>query len=359
MRTYAPAPHASRPGPAARGAVARPRRPPPRGHPRARRRSTGTGRSGWTRGSGPGSRGAGSSGRTSTRPRRSRRSTRGEDIVVVTPTASGKSLCYTVPVLQALAEDPSARALFLFPTKALGQDQVAEFGELVHDAGLDDVRRHATTATRRRRSGPPIRKAGQVVVTNPDMLHSAMLPHHTKWFQLFEQLRVIVIDELHTYRGVFGSHVANVLRRLLRLCAHYGSNPVIVCCSATIGNPGELAEQLTGRPVRLDRPQRRAVGREARPARGSADHRCGDRRPRVGADPRPALGDPVPARRAPDRRVREEPGRGRDHAVEPARDAARGPRAAAAGSAATGAATCRRSAGRSSAACATARCSAS
>jgi DEAD/DEAH box helicase domain-containing protein len=90
-----------------------------------------------------------------------------------------------------------------------------------------------------------------VVVTNPDMLHSAILPHHTKWFQLFEQLRVIVIDELHTYRGVFGSHVANVLRRLLRLCAHYGSTPVIVCCSATIGNPAELAETLAGRPVRL------------------------------------------------------------------------------------------------------------
>ena len=127
-----------------------------------------------------------------------------------------------MPVLQSLAEDPSARALFLFPTKALGQDQVAELGELV-------ARR------RPRRSRAPtydgdtpapirsaIRKAGQVVVTNPDMLHSAILPHHTKWFQLFEQLRVIVIDELHTYRGVFGSHVANVLRRLLRLCAHYG-----------------------------------------------------------------------------------------------------------------------------------------
>ena len=112
-------------------------------------------------------------------------------------------------------------------------------------------RRRPTTATRRRRSGRRSASAGQVVVTNPDMLHSAILPHHTKWFQLFEQLRVIVIDELHTYRGVFGSHVANVLRRLLRICAHYGSHPVIVCCSATIGNPAELAEMLTGRPARL------------------------------------------------------------------------------------------------------------
>jgi DEAD/DEAH box helicase domain-containing protein len=174
----------------------------------------------------------------------------GEDVVVVTPTASGKTLCYTLPVLQALAEDPSARALFLFPTKALGQDQVAEFASLAMASAL-----HVSAATYDGDTPAPIRSAirtaGQVVVTNPDMLHSAILPHHTKWFQLFEQVRVIVIDELHTYRGVFGSHVANVLRRLLRLCRHYGSNPVIVCASATIGNPAELAAQLTGRPARL------------------------------------------------------------------------------------------------------------
>jgi DEAD/DEAH box helicase domain-containing protein len=174
----------------------------------------------------------------------------GEDVVVVTPTASGKSLCYALPVLQALADDPAARALFIFPTKALGQDQVAAFAELSRAAGLD-----VAAATYDGDTPAPIRsavrKAGQVVVTNPDMLHAAILPHHTKWFQLFEQLQVIVIDELHTYRGVFGSHVANVLRRLLRLCAHYGSKPVIVCCSATIGNPAELARMLTGRPARL------------------------------------------------------------------------------------------------------------
>jgi DEAD/DEAH box helicase domain-containing protein len=174
----------------------------------------------------------------------------GEDVVVVTPTASGKTLCYAVPALQAIAEDPDARALFLFPTKALGQDQVAEFGELSAAAGLT-----ISTSTYDGDTPAPIRSAirtaGQVVVTNPDMLHSAILPHHTKWFQLFEQLRLIVIDELHTYRGVFGGHVANVLRRLLRICAHYGSTPVIVCCSATIGNPAELASLLTGRPTRL------------------------------------------------------------------------------------------------------------
>ncbi|MFI5225495.1 MAG: DEAD/DEAH box helicase [Candidatus Limnocylindrales bacterium] len=174
----------------------------------------------------------------------------GNDVVVVTPTASGKTLCYAIPTLQAIAEDPAARALWLFPTKALGQDQVAEFSELSAAAGLA-----VSTATYDGDTPAPIRSAirsaGQVVVTNPDMLHAAILPHHTKWFQLFEQLRVIVIDELHSYRGVFGSHVGNVLRRLLRLCAHYGSHPVIVCCSATIGNPAELARTLTGRPTAL------------------------------------------------------------------------------------------------------------
>lgn len=174
----------------------------------------------------------------------------GEDVVVVTPTASGKTLCYALPTLQAFAEDPAARALFLFPTKALGQDQVAELSALSRLAGLDvPVAAYDgdTPAPIRSR----IRKAGGIVVTNPDMLHGAILPHHPKWFALFEHLRIIVIDELHTYRGVFGSHVANVVRRLLRICAHYGSRPTIVACSATIGNPEELARTITGRTPRL------------------------------------------------------------------------------------------------------------
>jgi DEAD/DEAH box helicase domain-containing protein len=174
----------------------------------------------------------------------------GEDIAVVTPTASGKSLCYNLPVLQAISEDPSARALYLFPTKALSQDQLAEFRDLAGLAEMD-----LSAAVYDGDTPSPIRavvrEAGQVVVTNPDMLSSAILPHHTKWFQLFEQLRYIVIDEAHTYRGIFGSHVANVLRRLLRVCAHYGSSPRIICSSATVGNPGELAETLTGRSFRV------------------------------------------------------------------------------------------------------------
>ncbi len=174
----------------------------------------------------------------------------GQDVAIVTPTASGKSLCYNLPVLQAIAEDSAARALYLFPTKALSQDQLAEFRDLAGLAGMDlsaAVYDGDTPAPIR----AVVREAGQVVVTNPDMLSTAILPHHTKWFQLFEQVRYIVIDEAHTYRGIFGSHVANVLRRLLRICAHYGSTPRLVCCSATIGNPGQLAETLTGRPFRV------------------------------------------------------------------------------------------------------------
>ncbi len=174
----------------------------------------------------------------------------GRDVTVVTPTASGKTLCYNLPVLSAILQDDSARALYLFPTKALAQDQVAELYALIQTTGADiktSTYDGDTPATAR----TAVRQAGHVVVTNPDMLHSGILPLHTKWVRLFENLRFIVIDEVHVYRGVFGAHMANVLRRLLRICAFYGSNPRVICCSATIKNPKELAEALTGRPMFL------------------------------------------------------------------------------------------------------------
>lgn len=173
---------------------------------------------------------------------------RGEDVVVVTPTASGKTLCYTLPVLDTLLRDPEARALYLFPTKALSADQVDELHGLVAALG-SEIRAHTYDGDTPADARQSIRAAGHIVVTNPDMLHAAILPHHTKWLRLFERLRYIVLDELHHYRGVFGSHVANVLRRLDRVCRFYGSHPQVICCSATIANPAEHASRLTGRPV--------------------------------------------------------------------------------------------------------------
>jgi DEAD/DEAH box helicase domain-containing protein len=172
---------------------------------------------------------------------------RGEDLVVVTPTASGKTLCYTLPVISAALQD-RAKALYLFPTKALAQDQVAELLELnkAGDLGVRAATFDGDTPGDQRRA---IRLNGDIVVTNPDMLHQGILPHHTKWAQLFENLRYVVIDEIHSYRGVFGSHLANLLRRLQRVCAFYGARPQYILCSATIGNPREHAEALIGRPA--------------------------------------------------------------------------------------------------------------
>jgi DEAD/DEAH box helicase domain-containing protein len=178
----------------------------------------------------------------------------GRHVVITTPTASGKTLCYNVPVLQAILQDPAARALYLFPTKALAQDQLAELDRLsqalADRAGVDlgVFTYDGDTPQDARRS---IRTRAHVVLTNPDMLHSGILPHHLRWAKLFENLRYIVLDELHTYRGVFGSHLANVLRRLRRICEHYGSKPVFICCSATIANPAALAERLTGERFEL------------------------------------------------------------------------------------------------------------
>ncbi|HLT57939.1 MAG TPA: DEAD/DEAH box helicase, partial [Limnochordales bacterium] len=174
----------------------------------------------------------------------------GKSTVVVTPTASGKTLCYNLPVLHAILQEPASRALYLFPTKALAQDQVAALKELCQPLDVE-IQAYVYDGDTPASLRPLIRQAGHVVITNPDMLHTGILPHHTKWVRLFENLKYVVIDELHTYRGVFGSHVANVLRRLLRICRFYGSSPQFLCSSATIANPKELAERLTGMPVEL------------------------------------------------------------------------------------------------------------
>ncbi|TAN33720.1 DEAD/DEAH box helicase [bacterium] len=168
---------------------------------------------------------------------------RGRHLVVVTPTASGKTLCYNLPVLERLLESPERRALYLYPTKALAQDQLAELSALKHGLPIEvrvDTYDGDTSPGRR----TAIREGGHVVMTNPDMLHAGVLPHHTRWRRLFSSLEFVVIDELHTYRGLFGSQVANVIRRLKRICTFYGSNPTFICASATIANPLQLAQRL-------------------------------------------------------------------------------------------------------------------
>ncbi len=178
---------------------------------------------------------------------------RGKNVAVVTGTASGKTLCYNLPVLHTLLNNPEARALYLFPTKALAQDQANELRELTlqisNPQSPISIRIYDGDTPQNRRAA--IRKEARLLITNPDMLHSGILPHHTQWAQLLKGLRWIVLDELHTYRGVFGSHVANVLRRLRRICKFYGSDPQFICASATIANPQELAEKLIAAPVTL------------------------------------------------------------------------------------------------------------
>ncbi len=174
----------------------------------------------------------------------------GKNVVIVTPTASGKTLCYNLPVLNTILENSDTRALYLFPTKALAQDQLAElydlnqrlenrFGVFTYDGDTPSDARKA------------IREKSHIVLTNPDMLHTGILPHHTRWTRLFENLRYIVIDELHTYRGVFGSHLCNVLRRLRRIARFYGRDLQFICCSATIANPGDLASRLLESEVEI------------------------------------------------------------------------------------------------------------
>jgi len=175
----------------------------------------------------------------------------GRNVVVVTGTASGKTICYNVPILETLVADPAATVLCIYPTKALTQDQLrgleglAEGVEGLHlMAGTYD----GDTPQNQRRK---VRDQGQVMLTNPDMLHQGVLPNHGRWGRFFTHLRYVVIDEIHAYRGVFGSHLANVTRRLRRICRHYGAEPQFVCCSATIGNPKGHAELLTGLPMAM------------------------------------------------------------------------------------------------------------
>jgi DEAD/DEAH box helicase domain-containing protein len=178
----------------------------------------------------------------------------GRHVVITTPTASGKTLCYNAPILSTILRDPSARALYLFPTKALAQDQLAELHELAdllsrrNDLEIGVFTYDGDTPQDARRA---IRGRAHVVLSNPDMVHSGILPHHPRWAKLFENLRYVVIDELHAYRGVFGSHLTNVLRRMRRICQHYGSSPTFICSSATIANPRELAEALVEQPFEL------------------------------------------------------------------------------------------------------------
>ncbi|HWB18131.1 MAG TPA: DEAD/DEAH box helicase [Vicinamibacterales bacterium] len=178
----------------------------------------------------------------------------GQNVVAVTPTASGKTLCYNLPVLQRILTDRSARALYLFPTKALAQDQLAELhqmAQLVGEEGGGEVGVFTYDGDTPQDARRAIRARAHVVLSNPDMLHAGILPHHPRWAKLFENLQYVVIDELHAYRGVFGSHLANILRRLHRVAAHYGASPTFICSSATIANPSELAERLIGEPVEL------------------------------------------------------------------------------------------------------------
>ncbi|NLV82518.1 MAG: DEAD/DEAH box helicase [Synergistaceae bacterium] len=174
----------------------------------------------------------------------------GRDTVIATPTASGKTLCYNLPVINSILNNKDSRALYLFPTKALANDQLTEITNFIKEL-KKDIRcftYDGDTPSQQRREA---KNHGQIIISNPDMLNAGIMPHHSSWTNFFRNLDFIVIDELHTYRGVFGSHLANLFRRLERICAFYGSNPVFICCSATIANPAEHAEILTGREMVL------------------------------------------------------------------------------------------------------------
>ena len=234
---------------------------------------------------------------------------KGKNVVIVTGTASGKTLCYNTPVVEALIRDSLATMLFVYPTKALAQDQLRAIGRLqVPDSAPDCVTSAEqcsgveflagtydgdTPQTLRRK----LRDGGNVILTNPDMLHQGILPHHARWNRFFTHLKYVVIDEVHAYRGVFGSHLANVLRRLRRICAHYGATPQFICCSATIANPKEHAERICGQEMELigndgsPRGRKRFVLWNPPPLETAARGKEGDWR--VGGDRRGPLGEAV------------------------------------------------------------------
>ena len=220
-----------------------------------------------------------------------------KNVVIVTGTASGKTLCYTIPVLEALLEESQATMLFIYPTKALAQDQLRALTSLQSDdlgiqflAGTYD----GDTPQNLRRK---IRNGANIVLTNPDMLHQGILPHHARWNRFFTNLRYVVIDEVHAYRGVFGSHLANVMRRLLRICRHYGAAPQFICSSATIANPREHAERICGASMELvdndgsPRGPKRFILWNPPPLKTAASGKPGDWR--VGGDRRSPVGEAV------------------------------------------------------------------
>ena len=172
----------------------------------------------------------------------------GRNVIVTTSSASGKSLCYNIAVLETLLNEPDSRALYLFPTKALAQDQLRVLRELFSPTLLKAEQFATFDGDTPQAERAEIRRQARIILSNPDMLHVGILPNHRNWSRLLRSLRYVVIDEAHIYRGVFGSHVAGVMRRLRRLCQLYGSNPRFICCSATIANPGEHAERLTSLP---------------------------------------------------------------------------------------------------------------
>ena len=229
---------------------------------------------------------------------------RGEHVIVTTGTASGKTLAFNLPVLDALAREPKTRALYLYPTKALAQDQLRTLAALaVPRVKAGDLRRRHAEGDRRWQ----IRKWANLILTNPDMLHVGVLPHHDRWGDVLQNLRYVVVDEAHVYRGVFGSHVGNVLRRLRRAAAMYGAEPQFLLASATIANPGELAERLLG--VRGDRRRRRrrAARRTHRRALEPRAARRGARRARLGARRRVTSAGGAGAARSAHDLLREEP----------------------------------------------------